>query len=469
MVGQAASGFMVAALRSWKSLSLAAQFAIAGGCVMLLSMALVGRLVAGRIEDSVVRNTALASAQYIDSIIAPLSQDLADADSLSPGAKRAIAELFHGTSLGDRVVSFKLWKPDGLVAEATDPTLSGKKFDLSDDLRKALAGQVSASFENLTDTEDRHELALGLPLLEIYSPIREVWSGKVIGAAEFYEVATQLEEDLSSARKNSWIAVAVIFSSIGGLLYLIVLGGSRTIDRQRRALTERLAEVQALNDRNRLLRERVQGAAARFSAVNDQALRRIGADLHDGPAQLLGYAVLRLDSLRDGAADAGEVERIERAVKDAIREIRTISRGLSLPDIEARSAAEIVQSVAEAHAARTGSDVTVTSDMPEGDALPAAVKICLYRFVQEGLSNAWRYGGAAGQEVRLTRLGGRLRLAVGDAGPGFGAATGAATEDGGGMGLAGLRDRVESLGGTFLSRNRTDGQGAEIIMELEIA
>lgn len=435
---------------------------------MLLSMALVGRLVANRIEDSVVRNTALSSAQYIDSIIAPLSQDLADADSLSPGAKQAIAELFHGTSLGDRVVSFKLWKPDGLIAEASDPALAGQHFSLSDDLRKALDGEVSASFEDLNDLEDRREKDLGLPLLEIYSPIREVWSGRVIGAAEFYEVATQLEEDLASARKNSWIAVALIFSAIGALLYLIVLGGSRTIDRQRKALTERLAEVQALNDRNRLLRERVQGAAARASAMNDQSLRRIGADLHDGPAQLLGYAALRLDALRDSAADADEVGQVERAVKDAIREIRTISRGLSLPDIEARSVPDIVQSVAEAHAARTGSDVAVTCEMPEDHALPAAVKICLYRFVQEGLNNAWRYGGAAGQEVRLTYIAGRLRLAVRDAGPGFGAAAPVGAEDGGGMGLAGLRDRVESLGGVFVARNRTDGPGAEIIMELEI-
>ncbi|MGL4281697.1 MAG: sensor histidine kinase [Albidovulum sp.] len=453
-------------LKSWRSLSLAAQFAIAGGCVMLLSMALVGRLVVNRIEEGVVRNTALSSAQYIDSIIAPLSQDLADADTLSPGAKRAIDELFNGTLLGERVVSFKLWKPDGLIVEASDPSIVGQRFGISEDLRDALAGEVSASFENLTDEEDQRELALGVPLLEIYTPIREVWSGEVIGAAEFYEVATHLEAELASARQNSWLAVALIFSSIGALLYLIVLGGSRTIDRQRAALTERLQEVQALNDRNRLLRERVQGAAARASAMNDQALRRIGADLHDGPAQLLGYAALRLDSLRETAADAGEVERIERAVKDAIREIRTISRGLSLPDIETRSAKEIVLSVVEAHGARTGAPVAVACDVDPDCALSSAVKICLYRFVQEGLNNAWRYGGAAGQAVNLTCKMGRLRLEVRDAGPGFGSHT-LVSEDGGGMGLAGLRDRVESLGGTFSARNRTDGPGAEIIMELE--
>lgn len=458
---------MRSALGSLKSLSLAAQFALAGGIVMVLSMMLVGRLVAGRIEDGVVRNTALASAQYIDSIIAPLSQDLAESDTLSPGAGRALEELFQNSSLGERVVSFKLWKPGGLVVEASDETIRGKTFAVSPALSRALNGEVSATFEDLNDEEDRGEDALGLPLLEIYSPIREVWSGRIIGVAEFYEVATQLERDLAAARTNAWLAVAVIFSAIGVLLYLIVLGGSRTIDRQRQALTARMEDLRALSEHNRILRERVQGAAARSAAMNDQALRRFAADLHDGPAQLLGFAALRLDKLRDATGDTEELDLIERAVKDAIREVRTISRGISLPDIATRGVCEIVQGVADAHAARTGTRVDVTCEVAQGCALSTAIKICLYRFVQEGLSNAWRYADAQGQEVRLTCDSARLCLAVRDRGPGF-AARPANPDSAGGMGLSGLQDRVESLGGTFLTRNRPDG-GAELVMELEIA
>ena len=448
-----------------RSLSLAAQFAIAGGIVMILSMILVGRLVAGRIEDGVVRNTALASAQYIDSIIAPLSQDMAEADTLSPGANRALEELFTNTSLGERVVSFKLWKPGGLVVEASDKAIVGKRFDPTPSLAGALNGEVRATFEELNDEENRGEQELGLPLLEIYSSIREVWSGRIIGVAEFYEVATQLQRDLEAARWNSWLAVGVIFSSIGALLFLIVLGGSRTIDRQRRDLTARLEELRALSEHNRALRERVQSAAARTSAMNDQSLRRIGADLHDGPAQLLGFAALRLDKLRDERGDSEELDMIDRAVKDAIREVRTISRGLSLPDIDARGACDIVQGVADAHAARTGTTVSVSCDLPAHVVLSPAIKICLYRFVQEGLTNAWRYAGATGQEVALTSGDGRISLAVRDRGPGFRAAT--PHEDGSGMGLSGLRDRVEALGGTFTARDRPDG-GAELAMEVDI-
>ncbi|MCW3783767.1 sensor histidine kinase [Defluviimonas salinarum] len=461
---------MPRSILSWSDRSLAAQFALAGGVVMVLSMLLIGRVVAARIEESVVRNSALATSQYMDSIISPLSQDIAEADTLPPGARRALDEIFTNTPLGERVASFKLWKPGGLVVEATDKTIVGRRFEVTDSLARAFAGEVRAEFQNLSDEEDRGENALGLPLLEIYSPVREVWSGEVIGVAEFYEVATGLERDLAEATRNSWISVALVFVAIGGVLFLIVLRGSRTIDRQRAALTRQLGELEALSTRNTALRERVQQAAARASAANDRALRRIGADLHDGPAQLLSFAALRLDALRGQLAETGEIDAVERAVKDAIREVRGISKGLSHPDIEDRGPYEIVTGVAEAHEARTGTKVEVTCDLREGFVLSQAEKICLYRFVQEGLNNAWRYGSGRGQEIRLDCRDGRLVLWVRDAGPGFPpeGAERHETEDFSGIGLAGLRDRVESLGGSFTAGNRADGAGAEIGMELDM-
>ncbi len=447
------------------------QFAIAGGVVMILSMILIGNAVAARIEESVVRNTAYATSQYMDSIITPLSQDIADVDTLPPGAKRALDEVFKHTALGQRVVSFKLWKPGGLVVEASDPSIIGQRFTVTENLAAALEGEVRADFEDLSDEEDQGEHALGLPLLEIYSPIREVWSGRVIGVAEFYEVGTQLRLDLVAAKRRSWAAVAFAFLMIGGVLFLIVLRGSQTIDRQRAALTRQLQELSALSSRNTALRERVQQAAARASAMNEQALRRVGADLHDGPAQLLSFAALRLDNLRGEVPPSTELDSVERAVKDAIREVRSISKGLSLPDIESRAPCGIISGVADAHSARTGTEVTVACDLPDDLMLSEAAKICIYRFVQEGLTNAWRYAGAAGQEVVATLADEMLDIRVRDRGPGFpapGDARPAGAEDNSGIGLDGLRDRVESLGGMFETRNRPDGVGAEIVFGLDM-
>jgi len=63
--------------KGWSGLSLARQFALAGGVVMLVATGLVGWFVAGRIEEVVVRNTANATALYMESFVAPLTKILA--------------------------------------------------------------------------------------------------------------------------------------------------------------------------------------------------------------------------------------------------------------------------------------------------------------------------------------------------------------------------------------------------------
>lgn len=455
---------------SWADWSLARQFALAGGIVMLLAMVLIGRWVSMRIEDSVVRNTANATAQYMESFISPLSQDLANDDTLAPGAIRALEEIFTNTPLGDRVISFKIWKQGGLVVEASDKSIVGKRFDEDEDLKLAWKGEVAASFAGLNDPENVGERALGLPLLEIYSPIREVWSGRVIGVAEFYEVATELQDDLAAARRNSWLAVAAVMLLIGGSLFAIVQRGSRTIDNQRAALTLQLDRLTELSNHNRALRLRIQNAAARSSALNDQSLRQIGADLHDGPAQLMSFVALRLDDLRSavsGPTAGADLAAVERAVKDAIREIRSIARGLSMPEIEQRQVPDLIRSLIEAHEARTSTRVATHISLAAGVTFPAAVKICLYRFVQEGLNNAWKHAGGLGQSVRLDLSEGILSLSVADNGPGLGAKAVQDDDEPGGMGLSGLRDRVESLGATFELRSAPGG-GTELLMNLEM-
>ena len=446
--------------RGWEGLSLARQFALAGGVVMLAATLLVGWFVSGRIEEVVVRNTANATALYMESFVAPLTQDLARHDNLSDASRARIGALLEGTALGRRVVSFKIWREGGLLVDASNVDLVGQTFPPTENLTLAWAGEVRADFEDTDDTEDANEDALGVPLLEIYSPIRDLESGRVIAVAEFYEVATQLKADLARARLASWGTVALVMLVIGASLFVIVLRGSRTIDNQLAALTE-------LSSRNVALRLRVQGAAARFAAMNDQTLRRIGADLHDGPAQLMGFAALRLDAVRRATGAGAAVDEVERAVKDAIAEIRTISRGLSLPDIDRRALPDLVQGLADAHKARTGAEVAVTCRVAPGIELPEAAKICIYRFVQEGLNNGWRHAEGKGQSVDLVLQGDDLRLTVADRGPGFAAPPPGAGADGTTLGLAGLADRVESLGGQFAARSRAGG-GAELVMTLDL-
>ena len=265
------------------------------------------------------------------------------------------------------------------------------------------------------------------------------------------------------ARLASFAAVAAVMAAIGLSLFAIVLRGSRTIDRQLLALRD-------MSSRNVALRMRVQGAAARFANLNDQTLRRIGGDIHDGPVQLMSFAALRLDSLRSqvaGEKGKTELDSIEGAVREAIGELRNISRGMSLPDLEKRPVEALLRSVAEAQGARSGMAAQVSVAMNGHDDLPGEVKTCLYRVAQEGLTNAWRHAQASQPELRLEVKDRELTFSVLDRGPGF--PTGGAKPDSedGGLGLGGLADRVESLGGQLLRLNRPGG-GAELRMVLDL-
>ena len=185
----------------------------------------------------------------------------------------------------------------------------------------------------------------------------------------------------------------------------------------------------------------------------------------------MGFAALGLDALRKHAAGdtaQHEIDGIENAVREAIREIRNISRGVSLPDIDRRPLDEVIQGLVDAHAARTGSMVQLHSVLRAEVDMPLAVKICVGRVVQEGLTNAWRHGAGQGQVVEILRIGQILTVAVRDRGPGLPVNPAQGT-DRYGLGLAGLEGRVESLGGVLTLRNRRDGiTGTELFMTIDL-
>ncbi|MEK1931161.1 MAG: sensor histidine kinase, partial [Pararhizobium sp.] len=387
---------------------------------------------------------------YVDSVIAPLLPDMQTTQVLDDAATRALDETLGQGALGDRLRSFRLWRGDGTVLYSNEKNAVGKQFDLDDELRTAFAGQMVARFEPFDAVADETDRVGGAPLLKIYNPVLQPWSGQVVAVSEFHEIANDFQRSLRQARFHAWLAVAAFTVSFFIVLSAIVLRGSRTIESQRRALRLRIDELSALLSQNETLRERVQRASQRATALNESHLRRIGADLHDGPAQLVAFASLRLDShalvspATSLAAREREIIAIKASLDEAMDEIRTICSGLVLPQIEAASLPEILERSVQAHKQRTGSAVDLSISISP-DRLSPSAKICIYRFVQEALNNAYRHGGGVGQRVVQTMEGDRVRIEVADSGPGFDPGDIQPTS----LGLAGLRERIESLGGAF--------------------
>ncbi|TAY31814.1 sensor histidine kinase [Rhizobium leguminosarum] len=424
-------------------ISLARQFVLAAAGVLLFGMSAIGFWVSGRIEDSLIHNAAAATALYVDSIIAPLTQELAKSNTLGEGARVALTETLSQGVLSEKLFAFKIWKPDGTIVFSNEDGAIGKRFEMTDGLRAAKAGQIHAEFDQLEGPENEVERHSGIPLLEIYSPIREPWSGDIIGIAEFYENGVDLRSELTRARLQSWLVVGVVTLAMLALLFGIVARGSRLITRQRAALDEKVETLSTLLSQNQALRRRADQATHRTADLNERYLRRISAELHDGPAQSLAFASLRLRSILPAGSSDQDSERVKAALDDAMRDIRNICRGLTLPELDGLGVDDVLKRVVAAHESRTGTRVAFACDPVLPD-LSKAEKICAYRFVQETLNNAARHAAGIGQEVTASAAGSGIEITVSDKGPGFDRGTA-----GEGLGLLGLEERIAGLGGTL--------------------
>lgn len=446
------------------------RFALVGSLVSVIGMFAMGELVAGSIETGVVRNSAISSAVYMESFIAPLSQELAEAQQFSPGTLDRMRTLLQSEPLADRVRSVKIWREGGLIAFASDPSLIGQRFAEDAELRAAWNGDLSASFDELDGAESAAERQSGVALFEVYNPIHSIVTGEVIAVAEFYLVATELKADLWAAQAKAWVMVMAVTAATFAALLGIVRAGSRTIAAQTRALAGRLDDLARVSAMNAALRQRVQGAAQRVSEMNERQMRRISAELHDGPAQALALASLRLDTLMRRASvarDDPEAQALREVLDAALRDVRDLCRGLTLPELDGLGLSQTLERAIGAHERRTGCVVErdVTSGPWPERAAPHPILICVYRFVQEGLMNTFRHAPGAAVRVGCHGASGRLTVFVADDGPGFGGGA-----DGGwskGLGLAGLRERVESIGGSFQIETAA-GKGSRLSIDLPL-
>jgi len=427
--------------------TLAVQFLIANLIVLLAGMAVIGSWVGAQIEAGVLDHAASTSAFFVDSVISPRLQVLAAKTQLDDADISQIDWLMDATLHGRRVVEVKIWSTDGTVLYSRrNPPLIGRHFGVDDDLGQALRGEVNANISDLQDEENEYERQDFSRLLQVYAPIHHDIDGRIIGVTEFYQPTEELDTDINAARARSWLVVGMVTAAAYLLLAGIVKRGSDTIIRQGGLLRRQFGELSTLH-------ERVRQAAVRTTTLNEQALRRLSADLHDGPGQTLALALLRLDNLRNPPNGdlTSDFNIVHGAVRDALAELRTISAQLRTPELKPLSIVEIAERVVDAHRRRTGAHVELHAvELPTQ--APLAIKIAVLRTLQEALSNATRHARAQLPiDVEVRAAGDSLHVTVVDHGDGFDVHLAQYSD---GLGLVGMRERAQLLGGTFEIHSR---------------
>ncbi|WP_344081779.1 sensor histidine kinase [Luedemannella helvata] len=188
--------------------------------------------------------------------------------------------------------------------------------------------------------------------------------------------------------------------------------------------------------------------------AGDAARQRVERDVHDGVQQrLIAAALLLRQASRAGTPDRELVARGAAEVETAVAELRALVRGMNPPELVRYGLPGAVAALAD----RASVPITV-DDRLGGVEIDEQAAVAAYFVVAEAVTNLERYAHASAATATLATAGGRLVVTVRDDGAG-----GAVTVPGGG--LAGLRARVESCGGTF---EVTSGPGTTVRASLPL-
>jgi len=444
-----------------RRLSLFQQFMLLSFAILVVGAYIIGSYVASEIEARVIHRTSAIAALYVESFVSPHLQELSVQETLSSEHFAQLDALLSATPLGEEIVSFKIWGKDGRVVYATETGLIGRRFSSSGALTRALGGDIQAEMSDLKEEENLYERQRWSRLLETYAPVRADETGEIIGVAEFYQDQAALESEIASSQRKGWLIVGGATGVMYLLLVGMVRGASTTIARQHRRLEE-------LAGRNADLASRVRRAAAQKAETDEQLLMRIAQDLHDGPAQDISLALLRLEAIggqqtADGAASTeADAALVRTALAAALKEIREIAGGLRLPEMEGLSLRRVVEKAVEEHQEKTGDRVKLVAP-PELPVVDLPVKIAIYRVAQEALNNAHLHAGVGKEEVEVQFVDRAVRLEIRDRGAGL--KESARDKEGekgrSTLGLRGMRERVEMLGG-WLELLSEPGRGTTV-------
>ncbi len=212
-------------------------------------------------------------------------------------------------------------------------------------------------------------------------------------------------------------------------------------------------------------RERLRSLSRRLVEVQETERRYIARELHDEAGQALtslmvGLRLLERDADRPEAVVAGAAE-LKRMVDGVLEDLHRLAMDLRPASLDHLGLVAALRQYLEAVSERHGL-VAQFETVRFSERLPPDVETALYRIVQEALTNVIRHAQATRVDVLLEQRGDKLIVLVEDNGIGFDPVT---TMRGGHLGLVGMRERTEMLGGTLVLESAA-GAGTTLLVEV---
>jgi signal transduction histidine kinase len=203
--------------------------------------------------------------------------------------------------------------------------------------------------------------------------------------------------------------------------------------------------------------------------VQEAERRHVARELHDQAGQALSSLMVDLRLLEEAAGEnqamVDHIASLKCTIDSILGDLHQLAADLRPASLDHVGLVAALRQHAEAFSCQHGLDVQFETVSLEEERLSPMVETALYRIVQEALTNVVRHARATRADIVLERKGDRVITIVEDDGVGFDLT---AALRSGRLGLVGVQERAEMLGGTLVVES-TPGAGTTLFVEVPYA
>jgi signal transduction histidine kinase len=212
---------------------------------------------------------------------------------------------------------------------------------------------------------------------------------------------------------------------------------------------------------------RSEEALRRMNDTLEAETRRIAHEIHNEAGQLLTVAQLTLaDVAREMTPAAQEsLQEVSCVLDEIAEELRRLAHEMRPIILDNLGLVPALEVLAEGVTKRTA--LTIRVEGAEDERLPSIIETALYRIVQEAITNVVKHARAQGVVIRVDREPRSVRCSIRDDGVGFDAKAVSRHTERSGLGLPGIANRAEALGGT-LEIIAAPGQGTALLINIPV-
>jgi signal transduction histidine kinase len=278
------------------------------------------------------------------------------------------------------------------------------------------------------------------------------------------EIVDSLSALQRASRERHEADAALLYSSaqtrvisLASLAIIVGLVVAFVATRHVGRLEHEIQRGQAAERQNRRDLERL---SARLVTAQEEERRSLARELHDAVGQALTAIKMEMGVATRGVETDSRARRAldqGRAIAEStLQNVRDLSQLLHPSMLDDFGLPEAVNAHLRSFSKRTGVRTQLTHERMD-DRLPPEIEVCVYRIVQEALTNVGRHSGASSCTVSLVRREGMLHLTIEDDGRGIDTLAALGLDARRRLGLIGMRERAQALAGTFVIENRAEG------------